>query len=434
MPRLEPFAAVRFHTAQGGDVSPRIAPPYDVLDEGPKQALLDRDAHNIVAVDLPVTPPKTVGPDAAYEQAGETYRQWLADGVLTRDEKPAVYAYEQRYIVAGRPLARRGLFATLGLEDFNQPHGIYRHEMTIQGGIDDRYKLMAATKAQLSPIFGVFGDPDKQVANLLAEQFEQREPDFQGTTANDDVVHRVWRVADPGTLTALQDYFRQTEVFIADGHHRYTTALKFHRDHPELPAAGNCLFDLVAAEDEGMIVLPTHRVITGLDGLTVDDLSRRIAGRDDIRLMATEHGPDHLDQLAAELEARPYHAMGLYDPASKMTFVLLCTGPDPLADLLPDKPEVWRTLDVAILQHLITDTLFKPAYGGGGDLTYKYTADADEVRTLCDADPAHRLGVLMQFTPLESVMAVSLTDEVMPAKSTYFYPKLATGLVINPLT
>ncbi len=430
MPRLRPIRALRYATADG-DVTTKIAPPYDVLDEGPKRALLERDPYNIVAIDLPVTPPKTVGPDEAYDGAAATLNGWLAAGVLKRDERPAVYAYEQVYETDGRTFRRRGLFSGLAVEEFNRARGgIFRHELTIKAGTDDRLKLMQATATQLSPIFGVFSDPKGEVVELLAAHYK-REPDFAGTTDNDRVEHRCWIIDDEQTIAQLEAFFEPTDVFIADGHHRYTTALNYHQAHPDQPDAEACLFVLVAVEDEGMIVLPTHRAITGMTGFTMERLTQLIARRDDLLLHATEHGVDGLAELEASLPGAGPHAMGLYDPVTSGTFVLTAKDADPLAGVTPDKPEVWRTLDVAVLHELLIDRVLRPAFGGEA-VGFKYTADLDELKFLAETE-ADRLAVVMQATPLASVCGVSQANEVMPPKSTYFFPKLATGLVINPL-
>ena len=436
MPQLKPIKALTYSTGSGEDISALIAPPYDVLDEGPKQALLSQSSNNIVAVDLPVTPPKTVGPDEAYESAAELFRNWIDAGVLKQSEKPAIYVYEQNYVVNGKPLSRRGMFAGIGLEDFNQPNGIFRHEMTIQGGLDDRYKLMNASRAQLSPIFGVYSDANKTVSDKLKSIYNSA-PSFTGKTTNDDVEHRVWIVDDEALLVELQSFFAETPIYIADGHHRYTTALNYHKNNPDNPAAASCLFVLVAAEDPGMIVLPTHRIITGMTDFNIEKFLKVAAQHDDIVVRATNYTPDQLADLETQLPEAGHHAMGLYDPATKTTYILTTKSSDPLASTQAGKPEVWRTLDVAILQYLIVEGLLKPNFSSGPETVgYKYTADINEFKTLTeekDAADQPRLGIIVQYTPLQSVMGVSLANEVMPAKSTFFFPKLATGLVINPL-
>lgn len=445
MPSLFPFNAVRYAPPESGDVSGKIAPPYDVLDAGPKAALLACDAQNIVAVDLPVTPPKTVGPDAAYTAAGELYRQWLKDGVLVREGEPCVVVYEQEYGPAegGPRIKRRGLFANLGVEGFNRPGGgIFRHEMTIAGGIGDRTKLMEATSAQLSPIFGMYADPQKQAVALIDEACESRDADYHGKTDNDGVNHRCWIVREPGQLNALEYFFRGTDVFIADGHHRYTTALQFSQDHPELPGAGRCLFVLVAAEDPGMVVLPTHRVVCGMQGLAFDELLSAIEA--DGRFAVRRNDFEGVDLSTARCRlfnpAAPAYRYGVWLRGEAWDRLSVEAGKTAQVEL-PAGPRA--RLDVSVVHDWLIDQVIRPRFGGGGDtggggdsVTFKYTPDLGEMQKLAgEGSPMDdgRVGIEMNATPLADVMAVSLAGEVMPAKSTYFFPKLATGLVVNPL-
>lgn len=440
MPRLIPIQAITYNTNHGKDLSTRIAPPYDILDEEPKQNLLRRDSYNVVAIDLPVTPPKTVGPDEAYANAGQVFRDWLSQGILKQDSTPAIYAYQQVFTVHEQTQTRRGLIASVGLEPFNRPEGgIFRHELTIATGVDDRYKLMQAAQAQFSPIFGIFSDPKNDVATKLSGVFEGSEPDFFGTTSNDDVLHQVWRIDDEALIAALQHFFVTTDVFIADGHHRYTTALQFHQDHPESDKTEKCLFMLVAAQDPGMIVMPTHRVLDGLTNLTVEKLKEACDHHEGIKLERTDFGPEQLDMLAHNLSNHEYHAMGLYIPGQDKLFRLRYFDPDPLGESHSDKPKVWRQLDVAILHHLFVEQVLASCFTADTSDTldrYHYTADLNQLKWITETGHGSndRLGVILQPTPLHSVMDVSKANEVMPAKSTFFYPKIATGLILNPLT
>lgn len=429
MPQLYAIKALRY-AASDGEITTKIAPPYDVLDEEPKQALLARDEHNIVAVDLPVTPPKTVGPDTAYEQAGDQFRKWIEDGILRRDDKPAVYSYEQEYEVAGQTHRRRGLFAAIQVQSFNQPHGVWAHEKTIRSGTDDRLKLMTATAAQLSPIFGIYDDAQGKVIDMLGDCFD-RAPDRLGMTGNDNVTHRCWVLDDAAKIEALQAFFSVSDVFIADGHHRYTTALNYATAHPDNPAAQGCLFVLVAMQDPGMIVLPYHRVLCGLKDFTVAQLAKREADRGRISLQRFDGSPEQAAQTLPEA-GEGHHAMALFDPADGSTWLCSTCDADPLAELMGERARCWRTLDAAVLQHVLVEQVLQDGFAEE-PITYKYTADLNDLVTMSQAEPG-RLGVAVQATPLESVVAVSRANEVMPAKSTYFHPKLATGMVINPLT
>ena len=431
MPRLEPFRAA-IYDRPDGDLTGLLSPPYDMLDEPEKQQLLRTDAHNIVAIDLPVTPPKTVGPDHKYAAAARTLGQWLDEGVLRRDAEPAVFACEQQFDFDGRTYRRRGLLTTLRLEPFGRTGGgIHGHERTFKRGTDDRMKLTEATQSQLSPVFGVYSDPNRAVDELLSPMISNRPPDLSGQTARDGVTHRCWRIGDTKAVAALQDFFAVTDVFIADGHHRYSTALNYHQAHADNAAADRCLFALVACQDEGVIVLPSHRVVCGLEQFSIEQLQNLIDQRDDLTLRPTDHGPEQLAGLTGTLTGAGRHAMGLYDPVTRRTFVLSASTDDPLAAHIVDRPAVWRQLDVAVLHELLIDRVLRPAFGGE-QVSFMYTADLDEMRRLSEAEPG-RLAVMLQPTPFEAVIDVSRTGQLMPPKSTFFWPKVPTGLAIWPM-
>jgi len=444
MPRIRPISAVQYPVSDGPDVSTRIAPPYDVLDETSKAALLQQSPANIVAIDLPHLPAKTVGPDATYDAAGKLYRQWIADGVLTRRTTPAVFVYQQTYTVGDDTFRRRGLMANVAVQPFGlapeiegapSAGGIFPHEQTFSGPKEDRLKLMRATQAQLSPIFGLYSDADGAIGNVLTDVVASRKPDMVGRTANDNVLHELWTIDSAADVKAWEDLLRSADVFIADGHHRYNTALNRLN---ELEAGGNvaaddpsrhCLFCLVAMQDPGMIVLPTHRVLGGMAGLTREAFTKAAAGKLDIKPFA---GTD-LTALEAALPAAGPHAMGLCFAGEDQPLAIATTvDGDPLKATHPDASEAWRQLDVAVLQHLIVEGICQPTFAGGGEVLWKFPHGLDEFETIVNTD-GFQLGVVLQATPLASVQAVSEAGELMPQKSTFFYPKVATGLVINPL-
>ncbi|MDH3584285.1 MAG: DUF1015 domain-containing protein [Phycisphaerae bacterium] len=431
MPILQPIQAIFYDRPADGDISAKIAPPYDVLDEQPKRRLLDRDSHNIVAIDLPVTPPKTVGPDSAYEQAGQCFEQWLEEGILERSGDPVLVAYEQKFEVGGADYARRGLFAVVEAEPFNRAGGgVFRHEMTIPTGTEDRLKLMEATSAQLSPVFGVYADPEHDVAQLLDPVY-RTDPDLRGTTTHDQVEHRCWVLDDPTLTSKLEAIFRDRDVYIADGHHRYTTALNYQQAHGDAAKPSGCLMVLVCLSDPGMIVLPTHRLITGLGQFSLDELAQKLAADGRASLAPISRSDLTADSVPELLQSSGHHAMLLLGPGPGEAAVFSTTSQDPLADLMPDKPSVWRTLDVAVAHELLIDRILRPHFGEGSP-GVKYTADLGELQRLQLAEPG-ALGVVLQPTTLEAVCAVAAADEVMPPKSTFFFPKLATGLVIHNL-
>lgn len=444
MPLIRPIHAIRYATEADGDISTLVAPPYDVLDASGKRRLLETNPNNVVAIDLPHLPAKTAGPDAVYDGAARTFRQWLQSGVLKKHDRPVLFVYQQTYTAGGKEFKRRGIMANVAVQPFGRSPdghgGIYPHEQTFSGPKEDRMKLMCATRAQLSPIFGLHSDPDGQIAPLLSAVVESGPASFWGQTSGDEVRHEVWIVDDPNQIVHFSEVMLDRDVFIADGHHRYTTAINYRQglmdggqlsgqqgEHP----AHDCLFVLVAMQDPGMIVLPTHRVLGGMDGFSVDQLAHAAKG---VLTIKPFPGSD-LEALEAALPKAGAHAMGLYDPTQPDRPLAIATTDqqDPLGESYPDQSVAWRMLDVAVLQHLIVERLCQPQFcPPGQEVGWKFPHSLSELRTDTESE-GFQLGVVMQPTPLESVRQVSEAGELMPQKSTYFYPKLATGLVIHPL-
>ena len=258
MPEISPFAAIRFNGKKfSGGLSDVLAPPYDVLSEAEKSALLSRHSRNIVAVDLPHVPPKSVGPPEAYERSGRFLHEWLEDGTLVRDPEPAIYVYHQVFAHEGRPYTRRMYIARVRITAFSEG-AVLPHEKTFGGPKEDRLALMKTTRCNLSPIFGIYPDPNHTVDGAL-EGVVQRTPDAQGTL--DGVQNLIWMVTDGSIVRRVVDAMASVKVFIADGHHRYETALKY-RD--EVVAAGNLpedhparfvMFVLASMDDPGCLIL-----------------------------------------------------------------------------------------------------------------------------------------------------------------------------------
>ncbi len=446
MPRIEPIEAVRFAGPATGDLSALIAPPYDVLDEKGKAALLARDGHNIVAVDLPHLPAKTVGPDATYEAAGALYRKWLGEGVLKRSEKPAVFVYQQTYTANGRTFKRRGLIANVAVKPFGKAAdglgGIHPHEQTFSGPKEDRMKLMKATKAQLSPIFGMYSDPSDQVGPVLQGVISSGKPSVYATSGGDGVLHELWVVEDAEKITALSRAVQGREIFIADGHHRYTTALNYKTGLEQVQGAlaaghpaNNCLFVLISLQDPGMIILPTHRVLGGMGKYSFEAFRKASAPY----LKIVPFGGKTLAELEAALPKAGPHAIGLYDPRNapggvgQTMWIATTLEADPLKASHAKMSEAWRQLDVAIVQHIYVEKVCQGQLCEAGQtVAWKFPHTAEEFDRDTKAE-GYQLGLMVQATPLEAVRLVSEAGELMPQKSTFFYPKLATGLVINPL-
>jgi len=432
---IRPFAGVHFARDRHPDVTTLIAPPYDVLDEKGKAALQAKHANNIVTVDLPHLPAKTVGPDEVYQRANTTLQAWLKAGVLKRDTRAALYPYTQRFEHNGRLAHRRGFVCLVRLSPFGQGQ-VVPHEKTYANPIEDRMKLMRATGVQLSPIFGLYSDSRNEITRLLYQNLAR--PEISGVL--DGVQHDLWSVIDAELENRIVDMMGTKPVYIADGHHRYTTALQYQKEMEQqnggkpLPAAHPanwCMFVLVGMQDDGLLILPTHRLIGGLQGWDVAAFRSAVSGVFDV--VETPLGPDHVDEFIQNvLPSQPAHTFGLYDAATRRVYQLTLKNTDVLRALEPNHSDAWRRLDVAILQRYLLDEVIQPKFAAGKEIAKGYTADPFEVAPKVDGTQ-YQAALLLKSTPLGALEQLAVHGEVMPQKSTFFYPKLATGMMINPL-
>ncbi|HNX27058.1 MAG TPA: DUF1015 domain-containing protein [Phycisphaerae bacterium] len=410
------------------NVSNLIAPPYDILDKSDKDALLAQSPNNIVAVDLPHMPPKELGPQQAYLDSAALLKQWQTAGILVQDAKPAIYAYEQSYNWAGKTYARRAILVGIKASPFGQE--IIPHEHTFAGPKADRLRLTECTKAQLSPIFGFYDDSRGATAALW--RTASRKPDIQGEL--NGITEKLWIIDDEAVIKNLAAALDNVPIYIADGHHRCTTAMNYA---DALKAAGKIgpddeanyiLFALVAKDDPGLLVLPTHRLINGLSReFTVEKLCAELGGAFECQNIGCVCNVNLADADAV-LAKSGKHAFGIIFNGE--FYVLKFVDPQAMKAAAPAHCQAWRELDVAILQELILDRAmekFKAA-----DYVVEYTPDGELAKKKV-ASGQTQVAFCLQGTPLKAVEDVANAGESMPHKSTYFYPKLATGMIIKPL-
>ncbi len=450
MPQIFPFNAVQYNQGKG-DVSDLVAPPYDVIGEPEKAALLAKNANNIVAIDLPHTPAKELGPPEAYAGAAAALDAMLNDGRLTRRETPAIFVYRQTFDFMGKQHQRTGAACTLETVPFGprEGGGVLAHEQTFSGPKEDRLALMKATRTQLSPIFGLHADESGEATELLRTVAAARPADLCATLEG-GVLHEVWTIDDDETIKAYQDALAGEDVFVADGHHRYNTAITYLKhveetegtvpsDHP----ARRTMFVLIGMSDPGLAIGPTHRVLGGMSGYSIDAFLDAAGGADGaLELTEIAGGPDTIETEMAIADANTTHnVFGIIDFASNRCFVATLREADPLAASFADKPIAWRTLDVALIQHLIVEQICEPALNGGKPVQWAFPHAVDEVMKIGSGVETGagggsgfaQMAVIVRPTPLSAVRDISRAGELMPQKSTYFYPKLATGLFVNPL-
>jgi uncharacterized protein (DUF1015 family) len=413
MADAQPLRTLRYDTSVAGPLEDLIAPPYDVIDAAMRAELAARSPYNVVAIDLP----------ASYEEAAATMAEWRRRGVLTQEDEQAVWVLRQDYEApGGARRTRTGFFARVRVDEYG-PGRIRPHERTHAGPKEDRLKLTRATRVNLSPIFSLFPDPDGLAERAIA-QISRNEP--FAVAAGD----RLWRSADADLIAELQMALADAELLIADGHHRYETARAYA---DEVGGEGDhryVLMLLCSLSDPGLLVLPTHRLLSGLErDRAKQEAIREVLMRD-----------FEIEELAApaELEPAPAQdgevAFGYMDSFHKRPYRVTLKDQAIADRAVGDMPEPFRRLDTAVLEALV----LRGALGMSEDDISRLRG-LDYSKDLADAIDAVQTGradagFFMRATPVEQVREVAETGESMPPKSTYFYPKVPTGLVFNPLS
>jgi uncharacterized protein (DUF1015 family) len=429
MPLLSSFRPYRYNPSTVLDAGAVIAPPYDVISPEKRRALLERDPRNVIQLILPE------GDESSrYAHADALFREWIAAGTLVREEEPSLYPYAQIFThpVTGERIERRGLIALLRLSPFSEGK-ILPHERTLSGPKQDRLKLMLATDANLEAIFGVYRDPEAGSGRRLSEAMASGEP-LMAATDSDGVEHTLWRLSDPAMIEGFADDLRDSVVFIVDGHHRYETALDYRRivreRSPELPdgaPADWIMIFLAPTSDPGLVILPTHRIIHSLPDFDFADLLARLASAFAVTPVGSRE--EGLSALASHAETPSF----LLISGEKMALAVLRddVSIDDVVD--PSLPAPLKRLDVTVLHdQILQRTLGITQEAQAAQSNLLYVKSEDEAFAAA-ADPKNQLVVVMNPTKLDQVEAVAESGSVMPQKSTYFYPKLASGLLFNPL-
>mgnify|MGYP005844780577 CR=1 FL=1 len=437
MVQIEAFRGLRYNLGHVGCLSDVVAPPYDVIGPQLQAELYRKHPANVVRLILNREEPGDDEENNRYTRAARFLRNWQREGVLQRDPDPAVYVYHQSFDFAGQRLTRRGFMARVRLERFGEGH-IYPHEQTHAAAKEDRLKLLHACRANLSQVFGIYPDPDNQAQSVLERAIAGQIP--VEATDHLGVVHRLWTVTDVKTISELAAAMGPRPLFIADGHHRYETACNYRdqraRDQALEPGhpAHYVLMMCVGMSDPGMIVLPTHRLFRGLPFLTSAQLIGRLDGRFDVE--DGGHGADRAAAMWDRLQAEQNQTtMAFFTHADqRWTLARLNeTGRLRMAEVAHDRSAAWQSLGVSVLHRLVVETLLGAAHAPEPKYVHLIEELVEAIRQGEAQGERYPLAVLVMPASLEDVQTVSKLGERMPPKSTYFYPKLLSGLVINPL-
>jgi uncharacterized protein (DUF1015 family) len=425
MAEVLPLNALHYDLDAVGSLQDVVAPPYDVIDTAMRAQLLARSPYNAVAIDLPKpygeTGPQAAGEGDPYRAAGEAIDAWQMAGALVKDTEPAIWAMEQEYTGPdGSAHTRHGILARVRVEDFDTGT-ILPHERTLPGPKQDRLELMRATRCNLSPIFSLSTvDPWPVAEGEIGDD----EPWGEATDAAGTVT-RIWRL--PGLADVIPELLADAQLLIADGHHRYETAIAYRDEVGGEGPHNYTLMALTGLDDPGLSVFPTHRLLSGF----ADDPERQRRLGEGLRELfdVTEVETDRIDPLGAD----GVGVFGLYDSHHRRAFRLRLKDTAELDRLLEGMPEAYRRLDTAILETLVLKGI---AGLSEGDILAKrglgYAKSVEDSLRLLD-EGAYDVAFILRPIPVDQVKAICQSDANMPPKSTYFYPKVLTGLVFNPL-
>jgi len=418
MKRIEPFRPLLFNPQRVGDLSKVIAPPYDLIDAARQDELYNRSPYNIVRLEL--------GREAdRYAAAAATLAKWRADDILRVAPRPAIYLYTQMFEATGRSLRRDGFVARVRLENFARGR-ILPHERTFPAAKADRLKLLSALNTNVSSIFGLYTGTHPILDALIAN-VSSRAP-LADVTDDLGIENQLRAIEAPEEIATVQRALDASLILIADGHHRYETALNFRESQKgKRSAADYTMMTLVGCDSPGLVILPTHRVVKHLDASAIASFENHAR-----EVFEVEEFSDR-DRMRSELMHRARGTLGVALRGSQKMWLLRLRDHRALEAAASELPAVVRELDVSILHALVFDRIFgvkAEAIKAGGNL--EYTIDAAGALDAVSAGRADG-AFLMNPPSIEDVQRVSDSGATMPEKSTYFFPKLITGLFMNPL-
>ncbi len=422
MADIQPLQALHYDPAVSGPLEDVVAPPYDVIDASQRAALLERSPFNVVAVDLPQAGEGSIDP---YEAARRLFESWQADGALVRDAEPALWAHSQDYTGPdGVRRTRRGFFCRVRIEGYG-PGRVRPHERTHPGPKEDRLRLTRATRANISPIFSLYSDPAG--AAWAALEPATAEAPWGEVSDSDGTRHRIWRVTDPSAIAEVRQTTAQAELLIADGHHRYETMDAYAEELGGEGPHRYILMCLVALEDPGLTIFPTHRLVRGLDERRSAALQAALERDFEI----TEVEESALAPAPSE-QTTPLE-MGYVKGGDERFYRLRLRDQSIAETALAEHSAPYRRLDTGVLETLLLRGALEMS---DDDISHFngmfYARDTAEAVAMVRSGE-YQAAFVMRPTPVRQVRELAAEGENMPPKSTFFYPKLLTGLLFNPL-
>ncbi|MFH0855209.1 MAG: DUF1015 domain-containing protein [Candidatus Omnitrophota bacterium] len=422
MIKIKPLKAVYYNKDKVKDLSELTCPPYDVISPLEQDYYYNLNPHNFIHILFG----KDIPGEDKYKRAGVLFNSWLKEKVLIQDEKPAIYFYSQQYNLKGEKKTRLGFIALLGLEEKNS--GVFGHEHTRIEAKEDRLNVLRSVQANLSPIFIVSRD-NKRVIQRVYSRHIKNTPVFMEAKDKEDTLHKIWKIDSSEILSLIQQGMQEEDAFIADGHHRYEVSCAY-RDEAKMKkgslskdsSLNYTLAYFTNTDCRGLSILPIHRLLKLEEPLDMGGFLAELKEYFDVEEIKEKSRLFFL----MEKGGRSEHLFGMYK--DKKYWLLRLKNIKILDKALGDKPKEYRSLDVAILNHIILKDIL--GYDSAGKNNLKYSAYSDDFIEAQDQEPLS-ISFFLNPVKMEQIIAVALDGNKMPAKSTYFYPKVLSGLVIN---
>ena len=395
MAKVKAFRGLRYNQEEIKKISNVIAPPYDVINSEQQKELMNSSQYNVVHIDF-----NDGKGDEKYKISMNTLNHWIENNILALDNKESLYPYLQEFEYKGKEYKRIGLIGLVKIHEFKDKI-ILPHEETFSGPKEDRLKLLRACKTNLSPIFGVYDNNDKKIDNILNEFLESNQPIIVARSS-DGILNKIWQISDSEIINKIEENFNDKEILIADGHHRYETSLNYMNE-VKTKESEYAMFYLSGTNQDGLLINPTHRILQNVNG--IKDIIKSISNN----FIVSEHSDEIIEDKLGPNE------FFIISESEKVK--LLCQIKD-------SDEKRFYSMSVYAVQDLIIDK-FKNNYD-----------ELDFFKSLEDAKSSiseNSLGIILpKFVP-DDIMKVVLNDDKMPQKSTYFYPKVTTGVLFNPL-
>jgi len=436
MAKVIPFRGLRYDTEKSGTQQAVTAPPYDIISKAEQDALYERSEYNVIRLEYGRDCDGDGAANNKYIRAGETLKSWIGGQVLKFEDEPAFYIYEQVFSLQENVLkSLKGIISLAELVPFSEGI-VLPHEQTLSKAKEDRFNLMNATGANFSQIYSLYLDEEGTVRDIISAQSSEAPPDVSFTTA-DGIVQNLWIIKDSAVNAKLTELFANKQLFIADGHHRYETALKY-RDkcraenpgHTGAESFNYVMMMLVDMEDDGLVVFPTHRLIKDLEGFDEVNLIGMLTENfnvSKIHFTDKDYVGVITDKMNKTLDEKMY---ALYTGGSYY-YHLELKSLEVMETELPDMSAAYRNLDVTVLHTLILEKLLGiDKENMARQINLTYTRDINEAVTGVAAGN-YQCSFILNPTKVSEIKDVSLANEKMPQKSTYFWPKLVTGIVMN---